>query len=153
MECYYYNKMNFEQFIKNNSIINTMFNINENDIQIIDINNRIINKTYKLKRLYKYLPIIEPFLADITNIKIYIAEKYNNFNNTFIYKINFDIIDLEAFIFLTQDKNKININIDTNKKHDFIYNLAVEFYKNYLKDHLKPLISNLSRHSLALNII
>lgn len=148
---------NFELFIKNNfSIIETLFNINENNIKIIDNDNRLITKTYNLNKLYKYLPILELFIPDLNNIKskINIHEIYNKYNNTFTYKINFDIIETDAYIFLSQNKNKINISIETNKKDDFIYNLIIEFYKiNHLENQLKPLISNLSHHSLALNII
>jgi len=146
---------NFKAFIKNNfSIIKTLFYINENDIKIIDNNNRLITKNYNLNHLYKYLPIVEAFIPNLKHINIIINEIYNNTNNSFIYKINFDIIDVEAYIFLSQNKNKIDISIETNNKNDIIHNLIIEFYKNHhLENQLKPLISNLSHRSLALNII
>jgi len=146
---------NFKSFIKNNfAIIKTLFYINEKDVEIIDDDNRLITKNYNLNHLYKYLPFVEAFVPNLTTINIIISENYNDNNNIFTYKIYFEIIDVEAYIFLSQNKNKININIDTNNKTDIIHNLIIEFYKNnHLKNQLKPLISNLSHHSLALNII
>jgi hypothetical protein len=146
---------NFKSFIKNNfAIIKTLFYINEKDVEIIDDDNRLITKKYNLNHLYKYLPFVEAFVPNLTTINIIISENYNDNNNIFTYKIYFEIIDVEAYIFLSQNKNKININIDTNNKTDIIHNLIIEFYKNnHLENQLKPLISNLSHHSLALNII
>lgn len=159
------NKNNFELFIKNNfSITKTMFHVNETDIEVIDSYTRVITKNYNLNRLYNYIPIVQPIieeiLKDLTDFKIIINENYNNSNKTFTYHITFDIDnfkDIYAFVFLSQDrndKNKINISVNTNKDHELACILMTNHYKNnHLENQLKPLIANLSHHSLALNII
>ena len=156
---------NFELFIKNNfSIIKTMFHINEDNVEVIDSFNREMTKYYNLNKLYNYIPIIQPIieeiLKDLKEIKIIINENYNNLNKTFTYHIRFDIDnfkDIYAFVFLSQDKNdknKINISVNTNKDHELACILMTNHYKNnHLENQLKPLIDRLSHHSLALNII
>ena len=158
---------NFEFFIKNNfAITKTMFHVDEDNMKVIDNCNRIIVKKYNLNRLYDYIPIVKPFidelLKDLTDFNIIINENYNKNNKTFTYHITFDINidnikDINAFVFLSQDKtdkNKINISLSTNKDHEFACIMMTNHYKNnHLENELKPLIANLSRHSLVLNII
>jgi len=158
---------NFNFFIKNNfSIIETMFHIKEKDVKIIDNYNRTIIKNYNIDRLFIYIPIIktcvEELLKDLKDFNIIINETYNDSNKTFTYRIFFDIEidnlkDVEAFIFLSQDKNdnrKINVSVSTNKDSELVSIFIMNHYKNnHLENELKPLIANLSRHSLELNII
>jgi len=158
---------NFNFFIKNNfSIIQTMFHIKEKDVKIIDNYNRTIIKNYNIDRLFIYIPIIktcvEELLKDLKDFNIIINETYNDAIKTFTYRIFFDIEidnlkDVEAFIFLSQDKNdnrKINVSVSTNKDSELVSIFIMNHYKNnHLENELKPLIANLSRHSLELNII
>lgn len=125
--------------------------------------------------------ILNEILKDISTIQLKIIEKFDKNNNQFNYKIFlnenklFDnITNLYRFNYLIHlnennsiinvslSMNKNNIEDDNNPLNKIIIMIMLNYFENehpsyykrvVLEKQLKPLITNLSHHSLVLNII
>jgi len=179
----------FKAFIRNNnSIIQTLFHVDNNNIKIIDDNTREIIKNYRTAKIFIFMPllkdILNEILKDVPIVQLKIIETYDNKNNQFNYLIKLcenklfenitNIYRFNYFIHLYQDKidkskinvtlsmNKNNIEDDNNPLNKIIIMIMLNYFENehpsyykkvVLQDQLKPLIDNISLHSLVLNII
>lgn len=179
----------FKDFIlSNNSIIKTLFHVDDDCIKIIDNNTREIVKNYRTSKIFTFMPLLKDLLneilKDISTIQMKIIESYDKKTNQFNYKIQLSenklfenitsLYRFQYFIHLNQDKNdksKINVFLSMNKNNieddnnplnkiiimimlNYFENEHPSYYKRVVLDaQLKPLIDNISRHSLALNII
>ena len=171
----------FELLIKNNySIIKTLFRLNDGAVTIVDNKTRVFTKVFQTEKLFHYIPILKGFLEelykDFKTIPLIIKETFDKDKLQFIYKIKFlhkDLNNFKGIIKLSVDYNEINndINYDTKKINahlnlkkkkntnnliidEIAPSIIINYYKmTFLENELKPLISNLSHRSFALNII
>lgn len=179
----------FKDFIRNNnSIIRTLFHVDDNSIKVIDNNTREIIKNYRTAKIFMFMPllkdILNEILKDIPTIQLKIIESYDKKNNQFNYHIKLcenklfenitNIYRFDYYIHLNEDKNdksKINVTLSMNKNNiedennplnkiiimimlNYFENEHPSYYKKVvLQEQLKPLIDEISRHSLVLNII
>jgi len=153
----------FEFLIKNNiEFIKTLFHIYENNVFIIDNNNKVIKKEIYISNIFDSIPIVKDILQDIFKefiiIESIINEFYDTQNNQFIYKIKFNnknINNYRVFIILAQDsiyKNKINFSIKLHNKdknpnisNDMIIHIIINWYKaNFIEKDLKTLFNKYS---------
>jgi hypothetical protein len=179
----------FKDFIRNNnSIVRTLFHVDDNSIKVIDNNTREIIKNYRTAKIFMFMPllkdILNEILKDIPTIQLKIIESYDKKNNQFDYQIKLcenklfenitNIYRFDYYIHLNEDKNdksKINVTLSMNKNNiedennplnkiiimimlNYFENEHPSYYKKVvLQEQLKPLIDEISRHSLVLNII
>ena len=157
----------FKAFIRNNpTIITTLFHVNENNINKINNDMRIINKCYKTSKLFSFIPVLKDMLQDILKdvegLELKITEKYDEKNLQFIYEVKlcenklFDNITnlykFSYFILLSQDKinknkinatvsiNKNNIEDDINPLNRIIIMLMVNYFENEQVDYYKKVV-------------
>ena len=84
--------MNFKDFIKNNnSIIKTLFHVNDDNIKVIDSNKREITKNYRTAKMFMFMPLLKDvlyeLLKDIHTIQLIITETFDKKSNQFNYEI------------------------------------------------------------------
>ena len=163
---------NFELLIKNNfSIIKTLFCITESSVKIVDENTRIFRKDFRMERLFQYIPVLKgPFEDVFPSLKVIpliIKEKFEAGKLQFIYKLKFMEETIKNFkviikLICNPNNNQIYAYVDLKKKNNsnnFIIDeiappIIINYYKiAFLENELKPLISKLSHHFFALNII
>jgi len=178
----------FKDFIRNNnSIIRTLFHVDDSNIKIINDNYREIIKNYRTAKIFMFMPLLKDLLneilKDVPIVQLKIIENYDKKNDQFNYTITImenklfeNIISLYEFQYLLHlyfDKNnkKINVSLSMNKNkieddcnplNKIIIMIMLNYFENehptyykqvVLEKQLKPLITDISHHSLELNII
>jgi len=120
----------FKDFIiNNNSILKTLFHINDDNIKVIDANKREIIKNYRTAKMFIFMPLLKDLLyellKDVPTIQLIITETFDKNKNQFDYEIQlaenklFDSITnlyrFRYYIHLSADKSKINSSLSMNK--------------------------------------
>lgn len=122
--------MNFKDFIKNNnSIIKTLFHVNDDNIKVIDDNKREITKNYRTAKMFMFMPLLKDLLyellKDIHTIQLIITETFDKKANQFNYEIRLaenklfesitNLYRFRYYIHLSENKSKINSSLSINK--------------------------------------
>ena len=115
--------MNFKDFIRNNnSIVKTLFHVNDDSIVVINDNTRIITKNYRTAKIFMFMPllkeILEELLKDVSTIQMIITETFDKSKKTFNYEIKLaenklfenitNLYKFRYYIHLNENNGKIN---------------------------------------------
>ncbi len=157
----------FKDFIRNiNSIIKTLFHVDEDCITVINDNIRIITKNYRTAKIFMFMPLLKDVLnevlKDIPTIQLKIIENYDKKNNQFNYQINLtenklfegitNLYRFNYFIHLNQDKNdktkinaflsmdKNNVEDDNNPFNKIIIMIILNYFENEHPSYYKKVI-------------
>lgn len=146
---------NFKEFIRNNnSIVKTLFHVDDANINIIDDNTRVITKLYRTSKMFMFIPVLKDMLneilKDISFIQLDIKETFDKKKNEFTYEISLaenplfqGITNLYKFRYyiILNNKNKNNINssihLDKNNVDDDINpvnKIIIMIMLNYLEN-------------------
>jgi hypothetical protein len=156
--------MNFKDFIRtNNSIIKTLFHIDDNSINIIDDNTRIITKNYRTAKIFLFMPllkdILEEILKDVSTIKLIITETYDKSKKTFNYEIKLaenklfenitNLYKFRYYLYLTENNKKINASLkaecndadnDINPLNKIIIMIMLNYFENEHPSYYKKVV-------------
>jgi len=159
--------MIFKDFIKNNnSIIKTLFHVDDNNIRIINDNKREIIKNYRTAKIFMFMPLLKDLLfeilKDISVIQLIITETFDNNNNLFNYEIKLaknklfeNITNLYRFRYYINlyqdkiDKSKINSDLsiqkndvddDNNPINKIIIMIMLNYFENEHSNYYKKVV-------------
>ena len=123
----------FKDFIKNNnSIIKTLFHVDDSNIIVINDDSREIIKNYRTTKIFMFMPLLKDLLneilKDVPVVQLKIIETYDKKNKQFNYLISImenklfenitSLYEFQYLIHLNLDKNdykKINVSLSMNK--------------------------------------
>ncbi len=131
---------NFKDFIRNNnSIVKTLFHIDDSNINVIDNNTRIMTKHYKISKMFMFIPVLKDMLTeilkDISFIQLDIKETFDKNKNEFTYEIT--LAENPLFQSITNlYKFKYYISLNNNNKN--IINSSIYYNKNNIEDEINP---------------
>ena len=124
--------MNFKDFIRNNnSIVKTLFHVNDDSIVVINDNTRIITKNYRTAKIFMFMPllkeILEELLKDVSTIQMIITETFDKSKKTFNYEIKLaenklfenitNLYKFSYYVHLTENNKKINASLSSEKNN------------------------------------
>ena len=134
--------MNFKNFIRNNnSIVKTLFHVDDNNIKVMDDNTRLITKYYKTSKMFIFIPVLKDMLTeilkDISFIQLDIKETFDKNKNQFTYQISLAENPLfDSITNIYKFKYFITLNIDSNNKNKI--NSSIYYDKNNVEDDINP---------------